>query len=213
MRKIGLIAGSYKPYHAGHDGLVRWAARENDVVHLFISLSDRKRPGEVPILGSDMKLIWEKYIEPTLPQNVIVHYGGSPVKNLYDELIAAGESDTDDMYTIYSDPTDLQQNYPEASLQKYVGNLYQNDQITLKPIERTATVNVSGTKMRQHLESGDKESFISNLPKSIDGDAVWSILRKSVESAPAPKTKAKKKARSDESLVREFVTLLFSRSK
>lgn len=201
MNNVGLIAGSYKPYHAGHDGLVRWAARENDEVHLFVSLSDRKRPGEVPILGADMEKIWKSYIEPTLPKNVTVHYGGSPVRNLYDMLAKASESRSEDTYTIYSDPTDLAQNYPETNLLKYVGNLYNSGQIILKPIERVSTVNVSGTKMRQYIETGDKKSFISNLPKSIDGNAVWDVLRST--AATVPKKAARKK--KNEALVREFV--------
>ena len=60
--RIGLIAMSAKPFHAGHDGLVRMAAGECDAVHLYVSLSDRKRPGEIPILGSDMQIIWTRYI-------------------------------------------------------------------------------------------------------------------------------------------------------
>ena len=47
MANIGLIAMSAKPYHAGHDGLVRWAANENDIVYLFVSLSDRNLPSKV----------------------------------------------------------------------------------------------------------------------------------------------------------------------
>ena len=38
-----------KPYHAGHDGLVRIAASENDEVLLFVSTSDRTRKGEMCI--------------------------------------------------------------------------------------------------------------------------------------------------------------------
>ena len=55
MKTIGLVPMSAKPYHTGHDGLVRIAASENDEVLLFVSISDRKRPGEMPLLGSDMK--------------------------------------------------------------------------------------------------------------------------------------------------------------
>lgn len=203
MNNIGLIAGSYKPYHAGHDGLVRWAARENDEVHLFVSLSDRKRPGEVPILGSDMEKVWKNYIEPTLPKNVTVHYGGSPVRSLYDMLSAANESDSEDTFTIYSDPTDIAQNYPETNLLKYVGNLYNDGKIILKPIERTSTVNVSGTKMRQYIETGDRSSFISMLPKTVDGNGIWNIL---CATASVTSKKVARKKKKNESLVREFVS-------
>jgi len=180
MANIGLIAMSAKPYHAGHDGLVRWAAGENDEVYLYVSLSDRKRPGEIPILGKDMATIWSSLIEATLPGNVKVEYGGSPISKIYKQLENANQG-SEDTFTIYSDPVDIAQSYPENSLKKYAGNLFANDQIILKPIERSMTVNVSGTKMRQYLATGDKQNFIANLPSEIDGEAVWNILSKSTK--------------------------------
>jgi hypothetical protein len=211
MATIGLIAMSAKPFHAGHDGLVRWAAKENDEVHLYVSLSDRMRPGELPILGSDMEQIWKRFIEPSLPGNVRVTYGGSPVRNVYEDIGEANEAgDTEDIFTIYADPEDLAQNFPEKSLDKYAGNLFHNGQIILKPIERTQTVNVSGTKMRQFLSTGDKKGFIANLPKEIDREAVWNILSApKAPAAPAKKPAAKKltstKVRG-EALIRDFVS-------
>ena len=200
MAKIGLIGMSAKPYHAGHDLLVRKAANENEQVLLFVSLSDRKRPGELPILGSDMKVIWEEHIEPSLPANVMVEYGGAPVSKIYKVLGEANESGSEDVYQIYSDPTDLQQNYPENSLEKYAGNLWSNNQIILRPTKRTSTVNVSGTAMRQFLSTGDKKNFIANLPKGIDRNEVWNIL--------SGKKKAKRV--KTESLLRNLIREILS---
>lgn len=200
IMKIGLIAMSAKPYHAGHDGLVRWASKENDKVYLYVSLSDRKRPGEIPILGTDMQLIWHEQIEPSLPDNVNVTYGGSPVANVYKNLGDANDNASDDVFQIYADPEDLTQNYPEKSLIKYCGNLYANGQIILKPIERSQTVNVSGTKMRKYLSSGDKASFISNMPDSIDGASVWDILTSSMTK--------NKKASNNENLLRNYIAAI-----
>jgi len=212
MAKIGLIPISGKPYHAGHDGLVRLAAGECDVVHLFVSTSDRKRPGEVPILGSDMQTIWHEYIEGSLPGNVQVTYGGSPVGNLWKELGEANEQLSDDTYVIYSDVNDIAKNFPEALLVKYAKELNANGQVQMRPIQRTETVNVSGTRMREFLKNNDKESFIKNLPQGIAGREIWNILRKSATTAPAPK-KAPTKRRNvkGESLIREYVMLQLSR--
>jgi ATP sulfurylase len=214
MSTIGLIAMSAKPFHAGHAGLISWAAKENDEVHLYVSLSDRKRPGELVILGSDMEQIWKKYIEQSLPKNVRVSYGGSPVANVYKELGEANESGSSDEFTIYADPEDLSQNYPEKSLDKYAGNLYHNGQIILKPIQRSQTVNVSGTKMRQYLAVGDKESFVANLPTNIDRDAVWELLHSHV-GAPAVTNVTRKKVTKklsikEESLLRRAIRTMLS---
>jgi len=206
MANIGLIAMSAKPYHAGHDGLVRWAANENDIVYLFVSLSDRKRPGEVPILGKDMDLIWKSQIEPSLPGNVKVDYGGSPVAKIYKILENANLDGSTDTFTVYSDPVDLAQNYPEASMNKYAGDIWQQGQIVLTPIDRSMTVNVSGTKMRQYLSSGDKDAFIANLPSQIDGQAVWNILSQSKNVPDKPK-KSTRKTKS-ENLLRTYIKTL-----
>lgn len=180
--KIGLVPMSAKPYHAGHDGLVRLAAQENEKVKVFVSLSDRKRPGEIPILGSDMSAIWKGHIEPSLPSNVEVQYVPNPVQAVYKEIGDENVSNSENTYKLYSDPTDLAQNFPEKSLVKYAGNLYSRKRIIPRAVQRTETVDVSGTKMRQYLESGDEKNFVKNMPKGVNGKAIWDILKKSAES-------------------------------
>ncbi|MDB4337487.1 hypothetical protein OAA09_00555 [bacterium] len=82
---IGLIPMSAKPYHAGHHKLIQIAAKENDRIFVFVSLTGRgvkkvKDPtdgrtikngarkievvkkGETPIFGSDMQFIWENVL-------------------------------------------------------------------------------------------------------------------------------------------------------
>lgn len=116
MRSIGLVPMAAKPYHAGHDGLVRIASEENDEVLLFVSTSDRTRKGEMPIYGADMKRIWDDYIEPTLPDNVEVVYGGVPVQQVYAEIEAAESTgDPTVTYKIYSDDEDILK-YTDAAL-------------------------------------------------------------------------------------------------
>lgn len=207
--RIGLIAMSAKPFHAGHDGLVRMAAGECDAVHLYVSLSDRKRPGEIPILGSDMQIIWTRYIEPTLPKNVTVHYGGSPVANIYKELDES--QDADDTFVIYSDPVDLDHNFSVAALEKWAGALWERGQIVRQPIQRTSTVNVSGTKMREYIASHDKASFLANMPHEVDGEAIWNVLQRSVNASQASPTKRRKKTSIGEGLIRNYVAAFTGR--
>jgi len=230
MATIGLIAGSYKPYHAGHAAIIELAARECDEVHLYVSVSDRARKGELPILGADMAMLWKATIEKTLPQNVKVTYGGSPIGNVWKELGAANEAQSQDDYVIYSDPVDLAENFQERLLNKYCGDLYSRGHVRLRPVDRANTVEVSGTKMRELLAKGDKESFVKFLPKGIDADLVWDTLLKSANSLPkkpekAPSQKPAEKPAADslkkkpaakkpikgESLLRRYINLLFGR--
>jgi len=202
-KKIALVPMSAKPYHAGHDGLVRLAASECDEVHLFVSLSDRKRPGELPILGSSMEVLWKKYIEPSLPRNVIVTYGGSPVGNLYKELGQASETNSPNTYVIYSDAEDILQ-YTDSALQKYAPTLFANNRIELRGVERTETVNVSGTKMRAMLAAGDVKGFAKNLPAALQSQSAEIIRLLSngqfATSAGAKSGKKSKVATMPESL-------------
>jgi hypothetical protein len=187
MATIGLIAMSAKPYHIGHDMMVRRASQECDEVHLYISTTDRKRAGDdVPILGTDMMQLWKDTIEPSLPSNVKVVYGGSPVGNIWKDLGGANEAASKDTYVIYADADDLAQNFTENLLQKYSGNLFQAGQIKLAATERA----FSGTKMRAFLAAGDKENFVKHLPAQIDRDKVWDVLSATAKNPPAVKTTA-----------------------
>jgi len=167
MRTVGLIPAAMKPYHAGHDGLVRIAASECDEVHLFVSTSDRVRKGELPIYGADMKRVWDDYIEPSLPDNVVVQYGGVPVQHVYEELQmeeAAGDFET--TYVIYSDAEDILK-YTDSSLSKAAQKLFDNGLIERRGVDRSETVNVSGTKMREFMARGDVRNFKKFLPEEI----------------------------------------------
>lgn len=188
QQRIGLIAMSCKPYHGGHDGLIRRAAKECDTVKVFISLSDRIRKGEVPIFGDDMAEIWQKHVAPTLPENVVLSFGGIPVRKVYEELGDANLAMSDNTYVVYSDVVDMEANFGVEKMQKYVKDLYERGHVDLISVPRTSTVNVSGTMMRHFLEIDDKKSFIANLPSRIkDKNAVWEMLKARVDAASDPK--------------------------
>jgi len=158
---------SAKPYHAGHDGLVRLASQENDKVNLFVSTGDRSRTGEMMISGDTMQTIWWDYIEPTLPGNVIIDYSKvAPVTKIYETLELAEEKKSTDVYVIYSDTTDILK-YTDNNLQKTAPTLFNNNQVLRRGVERSETVDVSGTEMRDLIVSGDVVGFISLLPLSI----------------------------------------------
>jgi cytidyltransferase-like protein len=180
-KTIGLVPGSFKPYHIGHDSLVRLAASENDEVHLFVSTSDRIKRGEFPLHGADMERIWKEFLEPTLPSNVVIKYGGSPVHHVYSELEAANSLDDNvTIFRIYSDKEDVLKYSPDK-LAKYAPLLFDRGQIELRGVDRNSTVPVSGTEMRKYLQRGtseDREKFIELLPPSVRdrGDKIYDIL-------------------------------------
>ena len=173
--RIGLVPISAKPYDSGHHALVTKAASENDQVILFISTTDRKRKGEFPILGDDMREIWVNYLEPILPSNVATIYGGSPVRNVY---------------TVYSDPVDTARNYSEPYLQKYCGDLRSSGRCLLAAEENPSaftrgvgTPDVSGTSVREMLRAENFDSFASVMPPGVDARSIFDILTKRTNEA------------------------------
>ena len=159
---------SAKPYHAGHDALLRIAASQCDEVRLFVSLSDRKRTGEMVIRGDAMKQIWERFIIPTLPPNVKLNYAHIPVSNVYGELEYAEKSnDCENTFTIYSDPEDMEANFPNRRLVRNSPSLCERQQVILSGIERNETIPINGTQMRNFLRDENVDSFSAFLPATI----------------------------------------------
>ena len=180
---IGLVPMAAKPYHAGHHWLVEKAARENDHVILFVSVSDRKRKGEKPLLGQDMVRVWREELEPIMPGNIEIRYGGSPVQNVYKEIQEAGEIESEDTYFVYSDATDTAINYPEKNRIRWMEPLYGLGQVRFPGEEDPAgftrgegSPNVSGTAMRQAIQGCDMEAFSAGLPDGVDAENVYNIL-------------------------------------
>jgi len=173
-----LVPISAKPFHKGHMALINKASEENDMVHLFVSLSDRVRPGELPISGKAMQEIWRD-LEYILPRNVMVEYGGSPVRKVYETVGAANTSGNEDVFRIYSDPTDTLQNYPIAKREQYFGDAKVEFPAEVRPEEFTrgeGMPDVSGTSVRNSIATGDFETFADAMPEGVDVDKIWDIL-------------------------------------
>lgn len=184
--KIGLVPIAAKPYHAGHHCLVTIAAAENDLVQVFVSLSDRRRSGEMPILGSDMQRVWSEHLEQIMPGNVEIIYGGSPVRKVYEAIEVAEKSGSPDTYTVYSDPEDTQSNFPLKYRESYFPRKYALGQVVFAAEENPnkftrgcvqGTPDISGTMMRASLASGDFQTFAAGLPPGVDAQQVFDILR------------------------------------
>ena len=168
--KVGIVAGSFKPYHAGHHKMVEIAAENNDQVYLFVSTTDRLRKGEHPLYGKDMRKVWNDHLNGILPNNVHLYLlgpGQAPIRSVYELLEDASKKGMDDHFTIYSDPVDMSRNYREASLIKSVGEDFLKNQIEKRPLDRNETVPVSGTDMRRHLADGNDEAFKDMLPYQL----------------------------------------------
>ncbi|HIL25906.1 MAG TPA: hypothetical protein EYG21_00710 [Nitrospinaceae bacterium] len=183
--QIGLVPVSAKPYHIGHHSLVETASSDNDIVFLFVSVSDRNREGEFPISGKDMHRIWREELESIMPSNVNIEYGGSPVRKTYQKIQEAVAEGSEDVFTIYSDVEDSANNYPFDSRDKYMQPLYGAGQVVFAAEEDPqaftrgqGTPDVSGGKLRHYLESKNFERFADYMPPGVDAQNIFDILSK-----------------------------------
>lgn len=159
--RIALIPGSFKPYHAGHDTLIRKAASENDRVIVFYSTADRARPGELAVSGENSSRIMNEYVSHSLPGNVSLVASKVPVRSVF-ELLTEVDSISNDSYAIYSDSEDIAR---YRTISKYAPNLANSGRIDLKDMARGEdSPNISGTSMRNFIMSGDVNAFRAGLP-------------------------------------------------
>jgi len=180
MKTIGLVPGSFKPYHAGHDKLIRIAASENEEVLVFSSTGDRAKRGEFPIYGADMQTVIDRFVIPSLPQNVNVISVPVPVSSVYEELQRAEETGSEDVYTIYSDAEDILK-YTDEALYRVAPKMVENEQVFTRGAQRgEETPQISGTKMREMLAAGNTKQFAKFLPPALQNNAqeIINILRR-----------------------------------
>lgn len=181
-KSIALLPIAGKPLHIGHWKLIEKAANENDNVVVYTSTTDRVRKGEFPIYGDDFVQIWSDMLIPSLPKNVKVKFVDSPLRSVMHELGWFEQRLTQDAANVptinlYSDKEDVETNFKQEDLNKYP-ELLKAGKIKKIGVERTSTVNVSGTKMREFLQNNDKESFMKYLPpiSSKYKEEIWNTL-------------------------------------
>jgi hypothetical protein len=179
-KTLGIVPMAGKPVHAGHWKLIELAAKENERVMVYVSEKGRIKPGEFPIEGGQMIEVWNDILTKYLPDNVSIKFVESPVSNVRYALLDL-ESDPEDAPTvsIYSDAEDIQ-NYDLAEFNAKYPGLGSMGKIKLRGVERTSTVDISGTKMRSFLLNNDKTSFFNYLPQPIsneDKEKIWNIFK------------------------------------
>jgi hypothetical protein len=186
--------------------------------------------GDTPVYGSDMRYIWKNLLIPNLnlPKNVKFltpdeGIPSSPVLSVLNILNAVHQAKKNDEMTvripyadvevdlgdlainIYSDEEDIAANYPDADLERRYPGLLQST-INKIGLSRSATIDISGTKMRNYLCTGERDKFIKLLPPVSKDIAIeiYETLKTSVENS-CPRSVWKPTA---ESLRRKLIRLM-----
>jgi hypothetical protein len=189
------------------------------------------KQGETPVFGTDMKYIWNSLLKPNLNLSSKVKIispddGASPapVRSIHDvcaalkEAYDAGEetwsipylgtnaSVNDTVINIYSDDQDIVTNYSDALMTQQYGELWKNQEgpaIIGVGVPRSATVEISGTKMRGYLCSGDLESFAALLPPLPDN--VKKEIAQILSNSATCGMSMERQGGTNESLLRSYI--------
>jgi nicotinamide mononucleotide adenylyltransferase len=175
-KRIALFPGKFKPPHRGHFDYVNKIAKRPDVDEVVIMIS----PVDYPEVSNAQSLrIWEEYLENGEPNITakIADYR-SPVQAVY-EFVADPESasDGDTVLLVKSSKDVGDTRFDRAQSYAERNNPGVNvEDIVEDPVQSKDGIVYSARDMRKALVDGDKETFLSYAPPSIDGESLWNSL-------------------------------------
>jgi hypothetical protein len=170
---IALIGMSAKPFHSGHASLIKIASQQQDVVHVFTSLTPRgsSQNGEYEISSEKMKRFWNELVLANLPLNVQVTFTKNPISSIYEELAEPLDNCS---YHIYAGDDAFQRSF--LNIQKYT-SLKIDENLFVHSVTRDTLSEASGTDCRKALFNNDFAAFTKLMPWYIDAQQAWNILR------------------------------------
>lgn len=175
-KRIALFPGKFKPPHRGHFDYVNKIAKRSDVDEVIVLIS----PVDYPEVSNAQSLrIWEEYLENGEPNITakIADYR-SPVQAVY-EFVADPESasDGDTVLLVKSSKDVGDTRFDRAQSYAERNNPGVNvEDIVEDPVQSKDGIVYSARDMRKALADGDKETFLSYAPPSIDGESLWNSL-------------------------------------
>ena len=180
-KRIALFPGKFKPPHRGHFDYVNKIAKRPDVDEVIVLIS----PVDYPEVSNEQSLrIWEEYLENGEPNITakIADYR-SPVQAVY-EFVADPKSaiDGDTVLLVKSskDVGDTRFDRAQSYAERHNPGVNVED-IVEDPVQSSDGLVYSARDMRKAIATGDKETFLSYAPPSVDGEALWNSLTPQTE--------------------------------
>ena len=182
-KRIALFPGKFKPPHRGHFDYVNKIAKRPDVDEVLILVS----PVDYPEVSNEQSLaIWKEYLkngEPNITVKIADHR--SPVQAVY-EFVAdpksAKEGDTVLLIKSSKDVGDTRFDRAQSYAERHNPGVNVED-IVEDPIQSRDGVVYSARDMRRAVALGDRDTFLSYVPPSVDGALLWSLLHGGREEA------------------------------
>jgi len=180
-KRIALFPGKFKPPHRGHFDYVNKIAKRSDVDEVIVLIS----PVDYPEVSNAQSLrIWEEYLENGEPNITakIADYR-SPVQAVYEfvaDPVSSRDGDTILLVKSSKDVGDTRFDRAQSYAERHNPGVNVED-IVEDPVQSKDGVVYSARDMRKALADGDKETFLSYAPPSIDGNALWNSLTTQTE--------------------------------
>jgi hypothetical protein len=173
---IGIFVVSGKPVHAGHWGMIDLASRECDEALIITSTSGRDElpPG---VMIDAWKAVLEPQFHRDYPNATLIITPDSPLQLAVDKMRQL--KDIVSKFVFYSDDEDARVKYAPGKMSDYIRDPAAFAKFQQRPVPRSETVQISGTRMRQFLADDDKRSFDDYVPQTLSQemkDKYWSIL-------------------------------------
>lgn len=175
-----------KPAHAGHWDMIEGISKvkvknpvtgkpaDHEVV-VLVSKGGRERPGEFTIGSKENLTYWNVYLKNKLPRNVRL---ATPEELLSSVIyLTKVESGRPDVFAIW-----IWSGEKDAGRFEHIETNERVSQPSQSKAEAALgrpTTNISGTRMRQFLSEGDKESFMAHLPAPLsdqEREEVWALF-------------------------------------
>lgn len=175
--KIGVFVLAGKPVHDGHWQMVKLASQECDEVLVITSTAgrDELKPG---VMTDAWKVVLEPQFHRDFPNATLIITSDSPVNLAVDKMRQL--KDVTSEFAFYSDDEDARTKYSPPRLTGLLKDEALVAKVTPRPVPRSETVQISGTKMREFLTDEDRSAFDDHVPRTLSPalkDKYWSILK------------------------------------
>ena len=180
-KKVALLPGGFKPPHAGHYGLAKELSTLPDIDEVVVIIGKNPRFSEIEpkitISAEQSKDLWDLYTMKDKNIKVRIQAGKTPVADVYDLIADKNSFSEGDTVVLGKSDKDVgDKRYARAQSYAEMNNPGVNVEEMVFPV--IGGQNMGGTALRNMLAAGQKERFLSKLPKHLnksDLEAAWNI--------------------------------------
>ena len=181
-KKVALLPGGFKPPHAGHYGLAKKLASEADIDEVIVIIGKKPRTSNddpsIVVTADDSKRLWDLYTQNDNDIKVRIQEGKTPVADVYDLIADENSFSEGDTVVLGKSDKDIgDKRYARAQSWAEMHNPGVNVEEMVFPI--IGGEGMGGTTLRNLIASGERDKFISKLPKhlsELEKLSVWDSL-------------------------------------